>query len=543
LLTVCVQAQCLVTGGVGGQCICLLRPTPNQMCASAYHAQRVSPDPTQLCLISMGLSISTSASYSANWQDLSSTPCAMLNGAQTWCLAVQSNVASSFMVVGLSLLSGRRLLVAGTLSEPVGFNMSMWNHAHEPCRSLMLADNLTSILELHSASECERWRLIGERAVLQFNLSADPVLFTSYLGMAESSGLSLQVLLFAFKHADWAQPGMVVARRMWHHIIPLLNASSRLFHQVTHQLEPSVAVVGDLMPWFAMRPNFTYSHHTNSSRRRLMNWKDNLQAVQTFSIDIANGNIANLAPNLAASWSTGPFSWPPDYDYHANQTCLAASIAYNITLLGMQSTISFYTKTGPSRPKLANTLQEAFPHFPRLNFSKIPTEPQIVSFFRTQLLTLLGIDMSVIKQYASKTDSSPSQLSNDLSALIECDFVAVQHCTKQRRSLWWGGIVVAVFFVAFSLVARFMGVPFVDYVLLMSYIPFTMWYVYGYSMTCLPLVPTCISSELLDLFHSLMPISIQWPTQLQKWPGCVDGSPGSDPLIAGTKDCFIPCTR
>ena len=211
----------------------------------------------------------------------------MLNGAQTWCLAVQYNAASSFMVVGLSLLSGRRLLVAGAMwNMPMGLNTSMWNHAHEPCRSLMLAGNLTSILELHAADECERWRLIGERAVLHFNLSVDPVQFTSYLGMAESSRLSLQVLLFTFKHADWAQPGIVVARRMWHHLIPLLNASSRLFHQVTHRTDgltfANMAVVGDLMPWFAIRPNATQVPPPDSGsgmRRRLMNWKDNLQVI------------------------------------------------------------------------------------------------------------------------------------------------------------------------------------------------------------------------------------------------------------------------
>ena len=185
------------------------------------------------------------------------------------------------------------------------------------------------------------------------------------------------------------------------------------------------------------------------------------------------------------------------------------------------------------------------PQFPAwVSFpSKTWSEPQLVSFFRTQLQTVLGIDLSVIKQYASKTTTTPSQLSVDLTGLIQCDFVSVQHCNRQRRSLWWGGIVVAAFFAACSLLARFMGVPFVDYALVMAYIPFTLWYVFGYSITCLPLVPTCLSSELLAVFETLLPTSVSWPVQLQKWPGCLDGAPGADPLIAGTKDCFIPCTR
>ena len=534
--------QCLVTSSSTGVCICLLRPTPTQFCAATYHAQRVTPDPTQLCLVSIGLSISTSSTYSANWQDLASTPCAMLNGAQTWCLSVWVNSANSFMVVGLSLLSGRRLL---SINDHFS-NTSLWTRAQEPCRSLMQHRDQLSILERHAAGECERWRLIGERAILHFNLTADPIQFTSYLGMAESSGLSLQVLLFVFKHADWAQPLLVVARRMWHQAVPFLNASKRLFQRYSPGTS-SASTLLDLLPWTnnprvqTIRPNSTHSS------RRLLNWKDNLQAVQTFSIDIANGNIANLAPNLAASWSTGPFSWPPDYNYHANQTCLAASIAYNITFLAMQSTVAFYTHAGPARPVIANTLAEALPHFPAwVDLHKLPSEPQIVSFFRAQLQALLGIDLAVIKQYASSTSSAPSQLSTDLLALIQCDFVAVQHCNKQRRSLWWGGIVVALGFVAISLLARFMGVPFVDYALVMTYVPFTLWYVFGYSMNCMPLVPTCLASELLDITQRLLPTSISWPVQLQQWPGCVDGVPSSllptSLIRPGTADCFIPCT-
>ena len=380
------QPQCLVTSSSVGQCICLLRPTSNQFCAAMYHSQRVSPDPTQLCLLSLGLSISTSSTYSANWQDLASTPCAQLNGAQTWCLSVWVNSANSFMVVGLSLLSNRRrLLEIGTIAPNASAMHALWDHAKEPCRSLMLSPlPITSIMDQHAASECERWRLIGERVVLHFNLSADPVQFTSYLGIAETQGLSMRVLLFVGKYADWAQPGLIIARRLWNHVVPFLNASKhvwmRVFQQSPHDLSNVAIVVKDLLPWFTKKQSISnnFTTQTNSSRRRLLDWKDNLQAVQTFSIDIANGNIANLAPDLAASWSTGPFSWPPDYDYRTDQTCLAASIAYNITFLAMQSTISFYTKTGPQRPIIANTLAEALPHFPPwVSFPSRVQEPQV----------------------------------------------------------------------------------------------------------------------------------------------------------------------
>jgi len=537
------QAQCLVTGL--GQCVCLLRPTPNQICPSTYRSQRVSPDPTKLCLLSMGLSVSTSSSYSANWQDLASTPCAQIG--QTWCLAVWWNSANLYMVVGLSLLSGRRLLGDGG-HEP---NMSIWEAAHEPCRSLMQA-KLDSILERHTASECERWRLIGERAVLHFNLSADPVQFTSYLGIADVDGLSLRVLVFLARHADLAQPMLVVGRRIWHHVLPTLNASKLLFNRIAQRFatipasDVALHTVQDLLPWFAKRPTVQPNATANVTfhSRRLLDWKDRLQAVQTFSVDIANGNIANLAPNIAASWSQGPFTWPPDYDYAEKHTCLAASIAWNITSLAIQSTVAYYTHTGPPRPVVANTFAEALPRFPSWTPPPAANEPQLISFFRAQLKALMGIDLSVIKQYTTATLTAPSQLSQDLSGFMHCDFVKLQHCTGHRRSIWWGGIIVFGFFMGLSLFGRFLGIPFFDHLLILLYAPVTMVFVYEYSIFCFPLVPTCLSSDLLEVIQNLMPSHISWPDQLQRWPGCVDGSPSPDStsIIPGTKACFVPCT-
>jgi hypothetical protein len=554
------QPLCLLTSSSIGQCVCLLRPTPTQVCSAVYAAQRVSPDPTQLCLVSLGLGIASSSTYSANWQDLASTPCAQLNGAQTWCLSVWQNSANSYMVVGLALLSSgssRRLL--GLESFVLATNASQWDRAHEPCRSLM-ASTPTSLLEKHVASECERWRSVGERAILLFNLSdADAVQFTTYLGVAESPGLSLRVLLFLAKHADWAQPLLVVTRRLWHRFLPALNASAIVIQNLVAASSDDKApllqrAVQDLLPWFATSsamksPTNATKSKSNASttpRRLLSTWKDDLQAVRTFSVDIADGRVANLPPNIAASWNTGPFSWPPDYDYHTNQTCLAASIAYNITFYAMQSTIAFYTKTGPARPAINRTLAEALPQLPKA-WTTLPTPPdemQVVSFFRSRLNALLGIDLSVIKHYTSSSYNTPSQLSQDLSSLINCDFVAVQHCTKQRRSLWWGAILVAVAFLVLSLVARFAGLPFVDYALLVAYVPFTLWYVFGYSMTCLPLVPTCIADELLDVLQKLLPVSLAWPTQLQRWPGCLDGTqnPSFPSIAPASKDCFVSCT-
>jgi len=237
---------CLVTGSVG-HCTCMLRSTALQTCPDQYHAQRVSPDPTQLCLISLGISASSSSSYSANYRDLASTACANLNGAQTWCLSVWLDQGgNAYMTVGLAMLKGRRLLALPEIS-----NATDWSSAYEPCRSLMAADSLT-VLERHVASDCERWRQVGERAILLYNLTnVSDVQFTSYTGMAEAD-LPIQVYLFVVQYAEWVQPLSVAARRSAHLLRPFLNMTARLLRGLDNlpSVRDNVAVVHELLPWF-----------------------------------------------------------------------------------------------------------------------------------------------------------------------------------------------------------------------------------------------------------------------------------------------------
>ena len=552
------QPICMVTGSVG-QCTCMLRETPTQTCQAEYKTQRVSPDPTSLCLVSLGMSISSSSSYSANWLDLSSVTCAMLNGAQTWCLTVWlQNGGFSYMAVGLKLLSGRRLLSIDT--SP---NLTEWREAHEPCRSLMLAESELTILERHYASECERWRMIGERAIVLYNLTATPVQFTSYLGMAESF-ITPKAYAFLFRHADWAQPLMVMGRRYWHYLIPLFNATRRLVQRINTipEAQETIHQVKELMPWFAswkpanqtQNETAVIDENVTAHGRRLLNWKDNLQAVKTYSIQIADGNIANLAPDLAAQWSKGPFMWPPNYDYwEKKQPCLAGSLTWNITYLTMQSTISYYTKTGPQRPAVARTFKDALPRLDGIAETARAFEPSLVTLVKNTFKSLFGLDTSVIKRYTTSSKGQPSQLSEDVMDLIRCDFDKVQHCTGHRRSLLWGGVIIALTLGIASVLLRTMAIPMADVFLGLAFVPLTLWFVFGYSATCFPMVPTCALAEIKDLVEIFLPTSIQWPSQLQHWPGCTNGSVPLTlsgavdyALMAGvtpaTAQCFRDCT-
>jgi hypothetical protein len=541
----CTQKPiCLVSGGKG-HCTCMLRSTSLQTCLPAYHAQRVSPDTTQLCLISLGISASSSSSYSANYRDLASTPCANLNGAQTWCLSVWLDQGGdAYMAVGLALLRGRRLLAAADMHWQAN-----WSLAYEPCRSLMRADAL-GILERHVASDCERWRQVGERMMLLHNLTnVSAEQFTSFMGLAEAS-LPLEVYLGLVQYAEWVQPAMVVARRLGHVLAPWVNRTVRLFQWLEEMpsVQQGVATVHDLLPWFAstgLQPDVL--NGTGQQRRRLLSWKENLEAAKQYSVQIANGNVANLAPDLANEWNSGPFLWPPSYQYwQEDHVCLAAEITFNLTYKTFETTIRYYTKTGPERPKIDRSLVGSLPAIAAWNGTKPKNEPWLVGGFKDAIRSWSGFDFSVFKTYLSSPDGgkSPSPFSADLVGLIRCDFESVQHCTAHRRSLFWGALVVTLAFAALSFFFRLLGVPMADPLLFMAYVPVVMYYVFGTSVFCYPMVPTCFASEWLDLVVTVLPSSFQWPAPLQYYPGCADGAPAPaySGIAPGTAQCFRDCT-
>jgi hypothetical protein len=438
---------------------------------------------------------------------------------------------------------------------------------------------------------------VGERVVLVYNVTVDPVHFTSYLGMAEAfANITPSAYLFLFIHADWAQPLLVLGRRYWHRAVPVLNATRNIILRL-HSIPGPQAVANQveaLLPWFAARPrpangsrvvvNWTEVnrgglHHTdangtnftsprrpssrpvprptvsNETLRRLQGWKENLAAVKDYSVQIATGNIANIDYSLAGMWNKGPFTWPPDYSYwEKKQPCLAGTLLWEMVYGTMSSTVKYYTKTGPPRPPVGRTFRDALPNLASPAKKVVAKTTGVVGWFRSVIENGLSIDFAAIKAYASSPDRgvTPSPLSQDLTNFISCDFEKAQHCTAHRRSLWWGSIIVSVGFVFVSIVCRTLGLPYADTILIWMYVPVTLLFVFNYSVMCFPLIPTCFMGEVVDIVTSIMPASVTWPTQLLQWPGCINGSlpylasGAVDYVTMGdyrpaTADCFRPC--
>ncbi len=697
------RPTCLVnSGGAGGEsvgvCVCMLRPVTSQSCAVS--GQRVIPNPGQVCLASLSGGASSSSSYAVSWWNLVSAQCVLLNQAQVFCLTVFDGDASVLMAVGLSLLSSgnrRRMLMSidnnhGGASSPYVPNVTEWALAAEPCRTLMLtwrydgggdagggggaSPPITTTtttntprfgpVDAFTAAECVRWRDIGERAVVRFNLTrVPPVVFSSFTSALElvttdpeaatqlaRNGPALVVFIVTYQ--TWFQPVVVLGMHYWN----LLNRSSVLFSsfaEVVNGLQTDnynnnnnstrkenqkggvngtttlgggggglllipptidVNVVWELVP--LLYPHRVYddpsttttiknnnnasNNNKNSSsdssggnttttaainnnnnnsnvsdgdggvppppplvrtRRSLLksSWKENLEVVKDFTVDIVNqqGGGASLAVDFAAQWAIGPFSWPPNYDYRSPQQCLVASLMFNYTLRTFRSTSAYYTgdpEYAPPRPVVLRTFRGCIPNLTYAAFntgSSSLSMPSSGSLSSTLRWLTSFIDRGYIMGYISRpAHGQSSQLSKDVMSLFTCNFDTVQHCSRFTRDLLWGSVVVLLGLGCVSLAAKAAGIPCVDPVLILLFVPLVSVYVFGVSPMCAPMLSTCFVDEFLHVAEYIFPSSMTFPDSLQWWAGCASGRAnannnmnggggGGSMVTAGTASCFKSC--
>ena len=502
------RPQCLISGGKG-QCVCLLRPMSFQSCAIG--GELIVPDATKLCLFSSTPSLSN-AKYRANYNTLASIPCALINAAQSYCMQVfLSADTSALLTVGLSVLRSRRLF---------SIHAAAANFSIEPCKSIMATSDKRP-LEIYLASECDKWYQIGEFAIAKYNLTnTNPASFTTALGLITTvinSDHMPTLLMHLLQYTELFGPvsrwivnmtRVIEQRPLYRKIRQLQNRPLNHTKKIVLPLKPA--------------------------RRLLQTWKDSLASVQQYSIDIGAGREVS-APD-ASEWMRGPFTWPPTYNYWSTEyPCLAAQLLFNYTLTTMTTTVQFYTNSGPPRPPVSNTFIGSIPHI-----KTIPLKPRDTPF----LLALINriFDTNVIRSYVSSASGQPSQLSTDIRTMLSCNFEHVQHCTGKTRSLVWSAVIVLLALMILSVLLRSVGISGVDMVLVLVYVPLVLYLTYTYSIFCVPMVPTCVGDDIMELVHMLLPVQWLWPQVMQRWPGCIDGQPGTLPNFeAGTSDCILSC--
>jgi hypothetical protein len=101
-----------------------------------------------------------------------------------------------------------------------------------------------------------------------------------------------------------------------------------------------------------------------------------------------------------------------------------------------------------------------------------------------------------------------------LETSIKCDLASVLTCSRHDKDLVMSSVVFVLGYFMVSTVGRALGMGFLSTVYILSYPGFIMWYVFGMPLSCFPMVPTCLLSDIIATAEALVPVAYQFPEDL-----------------------------
>lgn len=317
-----------------------------------------------------------------------------------------------------------------------------------------------------------------------------------------------------------------------------------------------------LQETFALTTN--PSETPNASETTETTWKDELTtiplsaeaaSIQAYSTLIGLGVTgADLAANVALHWSEGPFLWdkysfallaksPSSSSSSSSSSGTDCPSAIEMKGIFVQTFASLGREIiSPSQPIAYQHQRVAYtlPPIHKFNFSNhTDTDPEPFLPNPQIKVPFWGkVDAPIDLQYVvGFLMGSPNEQNYTLAKLAKevmtCDFEkVVLQCKKKRANLVVGTLAVLLLLSIFCVV---MGPTSGILLTLISVPMLILWYVYGYSFGCIPMLPVCVVTDFVDLLKAFVPMQFSWPGALQRIPGCA-----SNTSIA-YRDCFRSC--
>ncbi|EKX31745.1 hypothetical protein GUITHDRAFT_149095 [Guillardia theta CCMP2712] len=130
-------------------------------------------------------------------------------------------------------------------------------------------------------------------------------------------------------------------------------------------------------------------------------------------------------------------------------------------------------------------------------------------------------------------------LPGEILDLSKCDRQAVMLCTRHHYTLLVSGFVIAVVWMGLSLVLTSFRIPHITALLWTTYPAIVVYYAFGVSPLCFPMIPTCLLEDLVNVLNFFFPATIQFPDSLQASPGCLSNAHNSTERAA----CILSCSQ
>lgn len=273
-----------------------------------------------------------------------------------------------------------------------------------------------------------------------------------------------------------------------------------------------------------------------------------------------------LADIVADAWIDGPVAWPPRYGQEPGYSCSIYEKTKDSLIISSLVLVKYYTSHDRFSPP-PNLTWDIISSFPKIytgenstsssttNFqSRTPTsEGGLMESFYTYfadsvVVSWLGITPSGIAAFMSSGRGVDPDKYLTLGGMIRetliCDFEATIMCSRHNRNIFTSFVVSLLIFWAIQIALNFIGIGGITLVGLAVVPGMAMWLAYGVSPACLPMFPTCLVEDIIQVFKVVLPSTILWPQALQVYPDCL-GQAGQIPINAtlpiGSPECMRSC--
>ncbi|KAJ1465599.1 hypothetical protein T484DRAFT_1757294, partial [Baffinella frigidus] len=269
----------------------------------------------------------------------------------------------------------------------------------------------------------------------------------------------------------------------------------------------------------------------SSNTRRLLQDTTNsflqrMEETQLYSWDVAlgGGTTQIIGGSIAREYLEGPVGWPPKYVYwDSDGQCPILENTWGVVMRSSNIMYRYYTNAGPPQPIVIRGITNVLNTIKPVDvvFAKPTTESDdssllsVVKKYLLQAATDLGITDIVVfgtfKLFSANAEN-----------FFKCDIDAVVFCSAHRIGLFESGVVVAlVLFVGTVIIAFVVPASPMSSIAIIVFLSITIYFAFGISPVCAPMVPTCLLSELITTIETIFPVTITIPRSLHRTPTCL----------------------
>ena len=577
----------LPLSGLPGQCSCVMDHTISYDLCTNQIGSITMVDSSKICGYIPGYPI-TSLNWAFDLDDLVMLPC--IQASKAVCSTVHFSSSGSLMMsvavtVRMSQNSRRLLMEDDVISEEYpnlhtfeseyelvnsktmhDILMSPgWNMTSAPCSSLCMAyqqKQKLGIFETYELNKCGYWRFVGKRIIERFNLTKMNKYDTFLLSMDDFSHSILnsnivyyaisnpRIIVEIFMYHPWAKPLRAMGTLManfaehlqWVKSIErdiedtvfseedtrVLNLGIRNYREKNHDMSLIYNTSHDnrriiLNETLSIRSRNLHPHDIPSKNLNVLNLKD-----------INNNNTITFRKLLSFSQESGSdaFSWPPVFDFSL-EACPLGLTVLRISMEIFTVNSLYFQNFDKETPKIDRSLRATLPK-PSwvVNRTAIILDYSRNSWASVSfhwLLDLMSIRPEDIIHFFIGSDQWTLQWIVDTS--IKCDLPAVLTCSRHDKDLLMSIVVFGIFYVLLNLIGNAIGFPMLSTWFILSFPWFILWYTFGVSPACTPMIPPCLLSDVIENVKILLPVSIELPAQLL-----------CDPALPLNQTCLRSCT-